>query len=160
RRRTAQGHLADAQDAGDIHDRRAGVRGRDGGVGLRSGLRLLPGRGLPVRQVAEPGDWPPVAGVSDRTLTHERKRDPAVTSENGAAAGQELPDTDEQDLDAVPGDDAAAGSEADLDVAEDTEVEQVESEDTDDEPAVAAVDENLDPAEEMRAALRHAPGDW
>jgi transcription termination/antitermination protein NusG len=82
-----------------------------------------------------------------------------VTSENGAAAGQELPDTDEHDLDAVPGDDAAVESEADLDVAEDTEVEQVESEDTD-EPAVAAVDENLDPAEEMRAALRHAPGDW
>ena len=71
-----------------------------------------------------------------------------MTSENGAAADQELSDTDEQDL--------AVESEADLDVAEDTEVEQVESEET----AVAADDENLDPAEEMRAALRHAPGDW
>ena len=76
-----------------------------------------------------------------------------MTSENGAAADQELSDTDEQDL--------AVESEADLDVAEDTEVEQVESEDVDDEaPADVAVDENLDPAEEMRAALRHAPGDW
>jgi transcriptional antiterminator NusG len=81
-----------------------------------------------------------------------------VTSENGAAAGQELPDTDEQELDAAPGADDAVESGADLDVAEDTEVEQLESED--EEPAVTAVDEELDPAEEMRAALRHAPGDW
>ncbi|GAA3433406.1 transcription termination/antitermination protein NusG [Kutzneria kofuensis] len=83
-----------------------------------------------------------------------------MTSENGAAAGQELPDVDEQDLDAVPGDDAAV--ESDLDVAEENEVEQVESEESEDsdEQAVAAVDEDMDPAEEMRAALRHAPGDW
>ena len=93
-----------------------------------------------------------------------------MTSENGAAAGQELPDTDEQDLDAVHGDDVAVESEADLDVAEDTEVEQVESADSDEDddsadedgeqPAAAVADEDLDPAEEMRAALRHAPGDW
>jgi transcription termination/antitermination protein NusG len=92
-----------------------------------------------------------------------------VTSENGAAAGQELSDIDEQEFDAVQGDDTAV--ESDLDVAEDTEVEQVESaEDADDQDGdeqsdvavdeAAAVDENLDPAEEMRAALRHAPGDW
>jgi transcriptional antiterminator NusG len=95
-----------------------------------------------------------------------------VTSENGAAAGQELSEIDEQELDAVTGADDAV--ESDLDVAEETEVEQVESEDTDaqadvavdendaavDEPAVAVEEENLDPAEEMRAALRHAPGDW
>jgi transcriptional antiterminator NusG len=104
-----------------------------------------------------------------------------VTSENGAAAGQELSDIDEQDLHAVQGEDAAV--ESDLDVAEDTEVEQVESEDGDEQADVAAddsavedetaeggaveavagedaVEENLDPAEEMRAALRHAPGDW
>ena len=88
-------------------------------------------------------------------------------TENGAAADQELSDTDEQEL-------AAVESEADLDVAEDTEVERVESEDVESdsaqdvesadedgaEPAVATVDEELDPAEEMRAALRHAPGDW
>ena len=87
-----------------------------------------------------------------------------MTSENGAAADRELTDADEQDLVEVE-------SDADLDVAEDTEVEQVESEDGDDENvddaaeagdelAAEAVDENLDPAEEMRAALRHAPGDW
>jgi transcriptional antiterminator NusG len=90
-----------------------------------------------------------------------------VTSENGAAAGQELSEIDEQELDAVVGDEGAA--DADLDVAEETEVEQVESEESEDteQPADAvaaendaAVDENLDPAEEMRAALRHAPGDW
>jgi transcriptional antiterminator NusG len=100
-----------------------------------------------------------------------------VTSENGAAVGQELSDIDEQDLEAVPAEDTTV--ESDLDAAEDTEVEQVESEqvyeDGDkqsdaaadagvvDEGAAdeaAAVDENLDPAEEMRAALRHAPGDW
>ena len=84
-----------------------------------------------------------------------------MTSENGAAADQELTGADEQDLVEVE-------SAADLDEAEDTEVEQVEpesseSEDGDDAPAddaAEAVDENLDPAEEMRAALRHAPGDW
>jgi len=97
-----------------------------------------------------------------------------VTSENGAAAGQELADIDERDLEAVSAEDAAV--ESDLDVAEDTEVEQVESAKDDDEQdgdeqsdvavdedgadEAAAVDENLDPAEEMRAALRHAPGDW
>ncbi|HEY0501598.1 MAG TPA: transcription termination/antitermination protein NusG [Kutzneria sp.] len=100
-----------------------------------------------------------------------------MTSENGAAVGQELSDIDEQDLEAVPAEDTTV--ESDLDAAEDTEVEQVESEqvyeDGDkqsdaaadagvvDEGAAdeaAAVDENLDPAEEMRAALRHAPGDW
>ena len=97
-----------------------------------------------------------------------------MTSENGAAAGQELADIDERDLEAVPAEDAAV--ESDLDVAEDTEVEQVESAQDDDEQdgdeqsdvavdedgadEAAAVDENLDPAEEMRAALRHAPGDW
>jgi transcriptional antiterminator NusG len=100
-----------------------------------------------------------------------------VTSENGAAVGQELSDIDEQDLEAVPAEDTTV--ESDLDAAEDTEVEQVESEQVDedgdeqsdatagasvvDEGAAdeaAAVDENLDPAEEMRAALRHAPGDW
>ncbi|MFI9385279.1 transcription termination/antitermination protein NusG [Kutzneria sp. NPDC052558] len=88
-----------------------------------------------------------------------------MTSENGAAAAdQELTGADEQDVVEVE-------SDADLDVAEDSEVEQVESEDDDlanedesadgdEEPAAEAVDENLDPAEEMRAALRHAPGDW
>ncbi|HTI21785.1 MAG TPA: transcription termination/antitermination protein NusG [Kutzneria sp.] len=97
-----------------------------------------------------------------------------MTSENGAAAGQELADIDERDLEAVSAEDAAV--ESDLDVAEDTEVEQVESAKDDDEQdgdeqsdvavdedgadEAAAVDENLDPAEEMRAALRHAPGDW
>ncbi|MFC0544597.1 transcription termination/antitermination protein NusG [Kutzneria chonburiensis] len=87
-----------------------------------------------------------------------------MTSENGAAAGQELSDIDEQDLHAVQVEDAAV--ESDLDVAEDTEVEQVESAEDDDEQSDVAVDEdapvdeNLDPAEEMRAALRHAPGDW
>ncbi|MEV6605133.1 transcription termination/antitermination protein NusG [Kutzneria sp. NPDC051319] len=98
-----------------------------------------------------------------------------MTSENGAAAGQELSDIDEQELDAVTGDEDAA-VESDQDVAEETEVEQVESEDTDEQADAAvaetdaaesdaaegdaAADENLDPAEEMRAALRHAPGDW
>jgi transcriptional antiterminator NusG len=91
-----------------------------------------------------------------------------VTSENGAAAGQELSDIDERDLDAVQAEDTTV--ESDLDVAEDTEVEQVEFEPVDQDAdaavdegtadAAAAVDENLDPAEEMRAALRHAPGDW
>jgi transcriptional antiterminator NusG len=91
-----------------------------------------------------------------------------VTSENGAAAGQGLSDIDVQDLDTVQGEDTTV--ESDLDVAEDTEVEQVESEPVDEDAdasvdegtadEAAAVDENLDPAEEMRAALRHAPGDW
>jgi transcriptional antiterminator NusG len=97
-----------------------------------------------------------------------------VTSENGAAADQELTGADEQDVVEIE-------SDADLDVAEDSEVEQVESEDADaedddaesaesdghaesadgdEELAAEAADENLDPAEEMRAALRHAPGDW
>ncbi|TWF78268.1 transcription antitermination protein nusG [Pseudonocardia hierapolitana] len=47
--------------------------------------------------------------------------------------------------------------------AEDTAVEDVDVQDTDaenTEPEADAVEEEVDPVEEMRAALRRAPGDW
>jgi transcription termination/antitermination protein NusG len=92
-----------------------------------------------------------------------------VTSENGAAAGQEPTEpTDEQlvevdeldDVDTVDDEAEAEDTEVEPESADDLDATDSDDEDALDDAPVAAVEENLDPAEEMRAALRHAPGDW
>jgi transcriptional antiterminator NusG len=62
----------------------------------------------------------------------------------------------------------AEATDAELTDADDTDAEDTDAEDVDvqddaaenTEPAAAAVEEEVDPVEEMRAALRRAPGDW
>jgi transcriptional antiterminator NusG len=62
----------------------------------------------------------------------------------------------------------AEATDAELTDADDTDAEDTAGEDVDvqddaaenTEPAAAAVEEEVDPVEEMRAALRRAPGDW
>jgi transcription termination/antitermination protein NusG len=97
-----------------------------------------------------------------------------VTSQDG---GQRPTDVDSvdglQDEDAVAA--SAPAAEADIDAAADAEAAEVEDTDDDDaavdsdESVAADIDgvadvaepaEDLDPVEEMRAALRRAPGEW
>ena len=107
--------------------------------------------------------------------------DPSIDANEAAitAVGEASPDADlpeqavqEADVEAVHGAEVASSGYTDEDdtdsagaAAETVEAEAVEADESADAPEVATADESgddpdADPIEEMRAALRRAPGDW
>ena len=101
--------------------------------------------GLPDGEVIE------VSETDEVTAEHEDEspdtESPAAESDDDTAVDSDDADTDDADTDDADTDDADADADADADtvaaIAEET-----------------AEEEELDPVEEMRAALRRAPGDW
>ena len=97
---------------------------------------------------------------SERHVT-EREADQLDAAADAAHGIEEPSAADDAELASVDSDDAADGTdevddsaEADDTGAEDTGADDTEAVDTD------GTDAEVDPVEEMRAALRRAPGDW
>ncbi|WP_232663720.1 transcription termination/antitermination protein NusG [Pseudonocardia sp. TRM90224] len=98
----------------------------------------------------EDGTAAPAVDETDDTETSSPAADDADAE---GAAGY----SDAEEHEAESADDADADDAAD---AEDADGEDVEAADDAVEAAAPEVDEDVDPVEEMRAALRRAPGDW
>lgn len=92
---------------------------------------------------------------SERHVT-EREADQLDGAAEAADAVEEPAEAADAEL--TDADDATDATDADDSEADDTEVEAVEVEAA--ETDADAVEEEVDPIEEMRAALRRAPGDW
>ena len=96
-----------------------------------------------------------------------------VTSQDGGQGPTDVTDdveqaADDQSADAdATADDAIADDAAEVADSADDTADEAGAGESDDEPTdddaveeIAAVEEDVDPVEEMRAALRRAPGDW
>jgi transcription termination/antitermination protein NusG len=96
-------------------------------------------------------------GLTDEQVQPEAAEAGAVSVEAEAAGAVDSSETDSaEEADATAADDteAADGEET---ASEDAEADETDAEEADAEEAEA---EEVDPVEELRAALRRAPGDW
>jgi transcription termination/antitermination protein NusG len=88
-----------------------------------------------------------------------------VTDDVEQAADDQSADADATADDAIA-DDAAEVADSAEDTADEAGADEPDADESDDESTddaveeIAAVEEDVDPVEEMRAALRRAPGDW
>ncbi|WP_428498796.1 transcription termination/antitermination protein NusG [Pseudonocardia sp.] len=110
-------------------------------------------------------------GAADTDLTaDEIGADEAVIDVSSGDDDVEAESASVQEVDAEPADDASdadeseesdAGDESGAEATDDAEAGAGdENDDSDASGAVDEVDEDADPAEELREALRRAPGDW
>jgi transcription termination/antitermination protein NusG len=96
-------------------------------------------------------------GLTDEQVQPEAAEAGAVSVEAEAAGAVDSSETDsaeEADVTAADDTEAADGEET---ASEDAEADETDAEEADAEEAEA---EEVDPVEELRAALRRAPGDW
>jgi transcriptional antiterminator NusG len=102
------------------------------------------------------------AGLHDGEVIEVSEADEVTAEHEAESPDTESPAAESDDETAADSDDTS-GDDADTDDADTDDAEADGDADTDTVAAIAeetAEEEELDPVEEMRAALRRAPGDW